>query len=323
MTVADPVTEGVYPLPAVPGAEITLTDVGRKAFSFSAVGAVIHDVVVKGSGSNWYDYDGEGGPVSADTDLRIPNGNKLNLVYFCYSEALTFGISGAKFDDSNADGTVDAGEDGLPNWTIELYQGDNLLSTTETGTDGSYSFGGLEEGSYQVCEVLEEGWVQTSPNGCHGVTVGPDATGINFLNSEGISICDGAVTDSTEIISATFTLIGDCGDSIKVVELDVIDNEVVFVPRGSAAASFEGGLTFTKTQSDPLDDTALVLQYDPDDDGLEPFRVVPDCEGDVESPTLPEGDDTWCVVSASAEYLGDSLWAVSWNLYGEGDPRFK
>jgi hypothetical protein len=322
LTISDPVTAGVYPLPGVSGAELTLFDVGRKSFSFSVSGAVIHDVIVKGSGSNWYDYDGAGAPVSSDTVLSIPNGNKLNLVHFCYSEAPAFSISGAKFEDSDADGTVDGGETGLPNWTIELYQGESLLSSTQTGTDGSYSFQ-VDAGNYQVCEVLQEGWVQTAPDGCHSVAVGPDATGVNFLNSEGIAICDGAATDLTEIVSASFTLIGDCGDDIKVVQLDIVGNEIVFIPRGSVAASFLGSLTFTKMQSDPLDDTALVLQYDPDDDGAEPFRVVPDCAGDEENPSLPVGDDTWCVVSASAEYLGDSLWSISWNVYGEGDPRFR
>ncbi len=320
LTITEPVEDATYSLPGVPGATVSLSNVRRRAFDFTTAGATIHDVVVKGSGSNWYHYDPS---VQADTDLVIPNGNKLNAVHLCYEAVPTFSISGSKFDDADASGTVGVGESGLGGWGIEVYQGGSLQTSTTTNSDGSYVVTDLGAGTYQVCEVAQEGWVQTSPGGCHDVTVGPDATGIDFLNSEGTAIECGVVTEVSNVdgsVTGAFTRQGgDCG-SVKLVDIEVTEtDEVVFIPRGFGDASYTGVLTFEKVADDP---SALVLQYDPDDDGAAPYKDVPDCGGTVENPTLP-GDDTWCVVSASADYLGGSLWKLTWHVYGEGDPRFK
>lgn len=319
LTIVEPASAATYPLPGVPGATLDLSNVRRRAFDFAASGATILDVVVKGSGSNWYHYDPS---VGSDTDLAIPNGNKLNLVHFCYEAVPTFSISGTKFDDADASGTVGVSETGLSGWQIEAYQDDVLQASTTTSSDGTYVLG-LEAGTYQICEVAQEGWVQTSPGGCHDVTVGPDATGIDFLNSEGTAIECGVVTEVSNedgSVTGAFTRVGEDCESVKLVDIEVTEaGEIVFIPRGSGAASYTGVLTFEKTAADP---TALILQYDPDDDGIAPYREVPDCAGTAEDPSLPEGD-TWCVVSANADYLGESLWKMTWNVFGEGDPRFK
>jgi len=61
--------------------------------------------------------------------------------------------------DSDADGIQDAGEQGVDNVIVELYDGNgNLISTTKTGDDystaavekGYYQFAGLAAGNYQV-----------------------------------------------------------------------------------------------------------------------------------------------------------------------------
>jgi hypothetical protein len=219
-TLTDPIRAGSYSPSS--GVTITLSNVTRTSFDFSISGGEVYDLLVKGSGANWYDYDGNGGAVTSDTGLVIPNGNKLNVVHFCYTP-------------------------GVP------------------------------------------------------IT------------------CDVAVSGTDEGTTASFTRIdsGTCDDGKRVI-FDIQDDVVTFIPIGGDPASqYTGEITFTKAAADP---NALVLQYDPDDDGSEPFRDVPDCE---EGPILPEGDDTWCVVSASADYQGDSSWTITWNVYGEGDPRFK
>jgi archaellum component FlaF (FlaF/FlaG flagellin family) len=79
-------------------------------------------------------------------------------------------ISGAVFNDLNANGLKDTAESGQSGWTVYLdADGNGQLGTgetsTTTATDGSYSFGGLAAGTYNVSEVQQLGWQQTSPVG--------------------------------------------------------------------------------------------------------------------------------------------------------------
>ena len=89
------------------------------------------------------------------------------------SGSLNFGnvagasIAGAKFGDTDGDGARDAGEPGLPGWTIFLdTNGNGVLDggeqSTQTAADGSYAFVGLSAGTYRVREVGQPGWVQTT-----------------------------------------------------------------------------------------------------------------------------------------------------------------
>ncbi len=79
-------------------------------------------------------------------------------------------ISGAVFNDLNANGLKDTGESGQSGWTVYLdADGNGQLGTGEitatTAADGSYSFSELAPGTYTVAEVLQLGWRQTSPVG--------------------------------------------------------------------------------------------------------------------------------------------------------------
>src|SRR5205814_3298839 len=114
--------------------------------------------------------------------------------------------SGAKYNDLNANGTRDAGEPGLPNWTIRAYvdaSGDGSLQNTETtvaasattDVNGNYSLS-LNPGKYVVCEVAQATWSQSQPNntkcaaiaglsaGGYAITVTSNSseTGNNFGN---------------------------------------------------------------------------------------------------------------------------------------------
>ena len=83
-------------------------------------------------------------------------------------------LSGSKFEDLDGSGQADPGEPRLAGWTIELYSVDLGVVTAVTVTDGtgSYSFENVSPGSYEVREVLQEGWVQTAPEDLiHEITV--------------------------------------------------------------------------------------------------------------------------------------------------------
>src|SRR5207253_1924014 len=74
-------------------------------------------------------------------------------------------ISGLKFNDINGNGVRDAGEPGLPGWTIQATNlSTGAVSTAVSDATGSYSFPALPGGAYRVREVVQPGWVQTSPN---------------------------------------------------------------------------------------------------------------------------------------------------------------
>jgi hypothetical protein len=67
-------------------------------------------------------------------------------------------ICGYKFYDANANGVWDDGEQGLSDWTIELWQGGEKIAETTTGSDGSYCFDELDAGVYVVEEVAQPYW---------------------------------------------------------------------------------------------------------------------------------------------------------------------
>jgi len=113
--------------------------------------------------------------VAGPTDVNFGNGRPT-------------GFSGLKFEDLDGNGAKDAGEPGLSGWTIKLKKGATEVASTETGTNGAYSFAGIAPGSYTVEEVAQAGWVQSYPAtpGTHTVNLvsgvaGP--TDVNFGNA--------------------------------------------------------------------------------------------------------------------------------------------
>ncbi|HOX39641.1 MAG TPA: SdrD B-like domain-containing protein [Candidatus Brocadiia bacterium] len=114
-----------------------------------------------------------------------------NLNFGVQEETTEVGsISGLKFNDEDADGFQDEGEDGLGGWTIQLtdYYGE-VIASVVTAEDGTYTFNEVEMGYYKVQEVIKAGWEQTWPeSGYHSVTVDPYygtvVTGIDFGNHE-------------------------------------------------------------------------------------------------------------------------------------------
>ena len=104
-------------------------------------------------------------------------------------QALPSEIHGQKWRDSDADGERDPGEEGLDGWTIELVDAEtgDVLATTVTASQdldgdgtidpeterGLYAFTGLVRGRYEVREVFQDGWRQTSPGLDGAFRMGP------------------------------------------------------------------------------------------------------------------------------------------------------
>ncbi|MBN2026610.1 MAG: carboxypeptidase regulatory-like domain-containing protein [Actinobacteria bacterium] len=73
-------------------------------------------------------------------------------------------VLGTKWLDLTANGQADEGEEGLAGVTIRLLDAEGeVIASTVTAADGSYSFTGLEAGEYSVEEIVPDGYVATSP----------------------------------------------------------------------------------------------------------------------------------------------------------------
>ena len=59
-------------------------------------------------------------------------------------------VSGYVWEDLNKDGIKDDSEPVIPDVTVQLKNGDTVVSSTTTGEDGSYQFKDLAAGNYQV-----------------------------------------------------------------------------------------------------------------------------------------------------------------------------
>ncbi len=122
-------------------------------------------------------------PLEREVTLGYPQRQEVR-----FGNRGTLGISGSKFSDRDADGAWDAGEPGLPGWTIRLTGGPHAVDrTTTTDANGRYAFSNLEPGVYTVTEQPQAGWAQTRPagSGAHTVTlVDRSVSGIDFGNTQ-------------------------------------------------------------------------------------------------------------------------------------------
>jgi protocatechuate 3,4-dioxygenase beta subunit len=96
-------------------------------------------------------------------------------------------ISGAKFNDLNANGVRDTGEAGLSGWTIFLDTNNNgVLDPGErsqlTDSNGNYSFSNVGPGTFRLREVAQFNWIQMTANPIVTTTSGVNVGGQLFGN---------------------------------------------------------------------------------------------------------------------------------------------
>ncbi|HLX11237.1 MAG TPA: YCF48-related protein, partial [Bacteroidota bacterium] len=99
--------------------------------------------------------------VSANSSSQLFVGGDYGTVLTYTNLASDTGsISGNVFFDANQNGAFDSGEPGLGGWTISLTGGETL--SVQSGSDGSYTFGGLPFGTYSVSITPQASWTQTT-----------------------------------------------------------------------------------------------------------------------------------------------------------------
>jgi hypothetical protein len=130
--------------------------------------------------------------ILANNVVKATNGTPLaggTLGHFIVAVAPVRGsISGAVFNDANANGKQDAGEAGVANANVYLdlnfnSRFDSNDRLIQTDSNGNYTFGGLLPGAYDVQELVSAPHAVTSPaNDVQSVLVGAGqaVTGVNF-----------------------------------------------------------------------------------------------------------------------------------------------
>ena len=125
-------------------------------------------------------------PFTTYYSVNLAAGQNITGVYFgnkVKQDDKPGSICGMKFNDLNGNGRKDDNEPGLSNWTITLDGAVEMTVTTDR--DGSFCFVDLPAGVYTIKEIIQEGWIQTSPStGSHEINLaaGQNITGIYFGN---------------------------------------------------------------------------------------------------------------------------------------------
>jgi hypothetical protein len=134
--------------------------------------------------TNTYDPDATA-PLSESTVTLTP-GDPINLDQdFGYSADTPGSVEGTIWNDTNADGTLDPGEpDRYDDVTVELLDSDgNIVATTTTEPDGTYSFPNIPPGDYTV-DVTDENNVLDGTWHSVGTDSEPDPAPVTVVAAE-------------------------------------------------------------------------------------------------------------------------------------------
>jgi uncharacterized repeat protein (TIGR01451 family) len=82
-----------------------------------------------------------------------------------------------KWEDTNGNGTRDAGEPGVPNWQFRLVNPQGNPSAAVTGADGTVTIPSVPAGTWTVTEVVDPDWAPITPV-TGTVTVPANGTGV-------------------------------------------------------------------------------------------------------------------------------------------------
>jgi len=109
-------------------------------------------------------------------DISLPAGRNALRYDFC--EAVPGSVSGFVYHDVSNDGRRDANEEPIAGVTIELVSASgSVVSTTQTGDDGSYTFSRVLPGTYSIRETQPTSFLDglDSPGTIDGTVIGSTA----------------------------------------------------------------------------------------------------------------------------------------------------
>jgi type II secretory pathway pseudopilin PulG len=147
--------------------------------------------------------------VSADDTVRINFGDFAGEVYGT--------IEGHVFLDDNSDGARNSGEEGLPNVTIRLSNGDSTI----TNSQGYYVFN-IEPAVYSVTENDPVGYTSTTVNTYVDVTIVADTTVVldfGDMLEEAWNFVEIHISNTERVLSVRTTDLREDGNSDKDIVL--------------------------------------------------------------------------------------------------------
>ncbi len=116
----------------------------------------------------------------ATASVQIPAGEERQLAFGNIKPSR---IEIFKFNDSNRNGSLDAGEAGMPGWSFRVTgPGNFAVTTSPTDSSGVTAISGLLPGIYIITEPQVDRWINTTPL-AKSVTVGfGDSQRVSFSN---------------------------------------------------------------------------------------------------------------------------------------------
>lgn len=103
-------------------------------------------------------------------DVSLAPGQAVTDALFG-NQLATGTITGTKFEDANGNGVRDPGENGMAGVTIVMLNPVNISTETTTDASGNFSFTTLPPGTYQLSEIVPDGFHQTLPGDPGSVSV--------------------------------------------------------------------------------------------------------------------------------------------------------
>jgi uncharacterized repeat protein (TIGR01451 family) len=214
-----------------PGESSTLTDAdGKYLFCGLSVGEYNVSEVMQ---PNWKPVGSTYIKVDLKSDIEDQNfTNKRAPTYNC--------LSGYKYQHETGRG--------LQGWQIKvtnISDSSGWSVTTETDASGLWQVCGLTEGSYNVSEVMQPGWIPLGPT--YYIVTLPDQTeGIDFINdptAPPITVTKTAALSAVHLgeeNTYTITVCNNLNVPLNVVIKDVISNDKVQISKLSEQPSSDG-----------------------------------------------------------------------------------
>jgi len=196
--------------------------------------------------------DSDADPVTGKTVCETITANETNLtfdagVYLPYAS-----IGDFVWNDLDHDGVQDAGEPGIPNVTVSLYDCTNntLIATTTTNANGAYLFSDLQPGSYYLVfsqATLPAGFVASPKNQGGNTALDSDADPVtgqtaceNLTNGENNTTYDAGFYQCNVTITCPANLNVQCDNQVPTPNISSV---TASSSCGSVTVTWEGDQT--------------------------------------------------------------------------------